>query len=165
MFCIGQGHLCLVYVKVICILYRSRSSVTCIGQGHLDQDYSGFPPYLKNLENLEFCPFFSRAGKCLEFAQKVVKTWNFNTKPEKILKFTNSIFGASLFKMSFTKIILIYFFVISTLSTQTLIRIETDLGFHCFYLEITWKIHGILCHKRSGNPTSVLTHFKIFFFN
>ncbi len=37
-----------------------------------------------------------------------------------------------------------------------------DLGFHCFYLEITWKIHGILCHRRSGNLVSVLTHFKIF---
>ncbi len=64
--------------------------------------------------------------------------------------------------MSFTKIILIYFFVISTLSTQTLIGSQIDLGFHCFYLEITWKIHGILCHKRSGNPASVLTDFKIF---
>ncbi len=64
--------------------------------------------------------------------------------------------------MSFTKIILISFFVISTLSTQTLIRGEIDLGFHCFYLEITWKIHGILCHKRSGNPVSVFIHFVIF---
>ncbi len=71
-------------------------------------------------------------------------------------------FQASLFKMSFTKIILIYFFVISTLSTQTLIWSQIDLGFHCFYLEITWKIYGILCHKRSGNPASVLTHFAIF---
>ncbi len=102
-------------------------------------------------------------GKCLEFAQKVVKTWNCNSKPgKKPLKFANSMFHTSLFKMSFTKIILIYFFVISTLSIQTLIQSQIDLGFHCFYLEITWKIHGILCHKRSGNPASVLTHFKIF---
>ncbi len=71
------------------------------------------------------------------------KTWNFNSKPEQNLKFENSMFQASLFKMSFTKIILIYFFVISTLSTQTLIQSQIDLGFHCFYLEITWKIHGI----------------------
>ncbi len=71
-------------------------------------------------------------------------------------------FQASLFKMSFTKIILIYFFVISILSTQTLIQSQIDLRFHCFYLKINWKIHGILCHKRSGNPASVLTHFKIF---
>ncbi len=99
---------------------------------------------------------------CLEFAQKMVKTWNFNSKPGKNLKFANSMFQASLFKISFTKIILIYFFVISALSTQTLIRSQIDLGFHCFCLEITWTIHGILCHKRSGNPASVLTHFEIF---
>ncbi len=75
-----------------------------------------------------------------EFAQKVVKTWNFNSKPrEKTLKFANSMFQTSLFKMSFTKIILLYFFVISTLSTQTLIRSQIDLGFHCFYLENTWN--------------------------
>ncbi len=105
------------------------------------------------------------------------KTWNFVfffqawkmpgicSKSSKNLKFSNSMFQASLFKMSFTKIILIYFFVkstLSTLSTQTLIRSQIDLGFHCSYLEITWKIHGILCHKRSGNPASVLTHFEIF---
>ncbi len=71
-------------------------------------------------------------------------------------------FQASIFKMSFTKMILIYYFVISTLSTQTLIESQTDLVFHCFYLEITWKIHAILCHKRCENPVSVLTHFKIF---
>ncbi len=57
-----------------------------------------------------FVIFFSRPGKCLEFAQKVVKTWTFNSKPGKKLKFANSIFQASLFKMSFTKIILVYFF-------------------------------------------------------
>ncbi len=109
-----------------------------------------------------FVIFFSKPGKCLEFPQKVVKTGNFNLKPGKNVKFANSMFQASLFKMSFTKIILICFFVISTLSTQTLIRSQIDIGFHCFYLKITWKIHGILCHKRSGNPASVLTHFEIF---
>ncbi len=71
-------------------------------------------------------------------------------------------FQASLFKMTFTKIILIYFFVKSTLSTQTLIQSQIDLGCHCFYLEIIWKIHGILYYKRNGNPASVLTHFEIF---
>ncbi len=107
-----------------------------------------------------FVIFFSRPGKCLEFAQKVVKTWNFNSKPWKNMTFANSMFQASLFMMSFTEINLIYFFVISTLSTQTLIRSQIDLGFHCSYLEITWKILGILCYKRSGNP--VLTHFEIY---
>ncbi len=102
----------------------------------------------------------------LENGWNMLKKWE---KPglltqnlEKILKFENSVFQTSLFKMSFTKIIRIYFFVISTLSTQTLIRRQIDLGFHCFYLIITWKIHVILCHKRSGNPASVLTYFKIF---
>ncbi len=115
-------------------------------------------------KTLNFVIFFSRHGKGLELAQKIVKTWNFNLKPgKKPWKFANSIFQTSLFKMSFTiYIILTYFFVISTLSTQILIRSEIDLGFHFFYLEITLKIHGILCHKRSGNPASVLTHFKIF---
>ncbi len=28
-----------------------------------------------------FAIFFSRPGKCLKFAQKVEKTWNFNSKP------------------------------------------------------------------------------------
>ncbi len=86
-----------------------------------------------------FVFFLSRPRKCQEFAQKVVKTWNFNSKPGKNLNFDNSMFQASLFKMSFTKIILIYFFVISTLSTQTLICSQIDLGFHCFYLENTWN--------------------------
>ncbi len=95
--------------------------------------------FWKTLKTWNFVIFFSRPGKCLEFAQK-----------------------ASLFKMAFTKIIMIYFFVISTLSTQTLIRSQIELGFHCFYLEITRKIHGILCHKKCGNPASVLTHFEIF---
>ncbi len=109
-----------------------------------------------------FVIFFSRPGKCLEFTQKVVKTRIFNSKPGKNLKFVNSMFQALLFKMSFTKIILIYFFVKSKLSTQTLIQSQIDLGFHSFYLEITWKIHGILFHKRIRNLASVLTHFKIF---
>ncbi len=33
------------------------------------------------LETWNFVIFFSRPGKCLEFAQKVVKTWNFSSKP------------------------------------------------------------------------------------
>ncbi len=120
------------------------------------------PPYLENLENLEFCHFLFQAWKMPGICSKSGKTWNINTKHRKNLKFANYMFQASLFKMSFTKIILIYFFIISTLSTQTLIRSQIDIGFHCFYLEITWKIHGILCHKRSGNPASVLAHFEIF---
>ncbi len=83
----------------------------------------------------------SKSGKNLEFE---LKTWKKN------LKFANSMFQASLFKMSFIKTILIYFFVISTLSTQTLIQSQIDLGLHCFYLEITWKIHGICVTREVG---------------
>ncbi len=125
--------------------------------------WSVFPhPTWKSLKTWNFVIFFSRPGKCLEFAQKVLKTWNFNSKPGKNMKFANSMFQTSLFKVSFTKIILIYFFVMSTLSAQTLVRSQINLWFHCFYLVITWKMHWILCHKRSGNPASVLTHFEIF---
>ncbi len=107
---------------------------------------------------------FSFPGLENGICSKVVQTWNFNSKPgKKKLKFANSMFEASLFKMSFTKIILIYFCVISTLSTHTLIRSEIDLGFHCIhFIAFVWKIHGILCHKKSGNLVSVLTQFKIF---
>ncbi len=78
----------------------------------------------------------SFSGKYLEFAQKVVKTWNFNSKlGKKTLKFANSMFQASFFKMSFTKIILIYFFVISTLSTKKLIEAKLTLDFITF----SWK--------------------------
>ncbi len=114
---------------------------------------SGFPPYLENFINLDFGHFLfhdwkmpgicSKSGKTLEFEHK---TWK--KKP------WNYMFQTSLFKMSFTKIILIYFFVISTLSIQTLIRSQIGFEFHCFYLEITWKIHGMLCHKRSRNHVS-----------
>ncbi len=65
-----------------------------------------------------FVIFFSRPGKCLEFAQKVVKTWNFNSIHEKNLKFANSMFRASLFKMSFTKnnsdLFLCHIYIINT---------------------------------------------------
>ncbi len=71
---------------------------------------------LKTLKKWNFVIFFSKPRKCLSFAQKVLKTWNFTSKLWKNLKFANSMFQASLFNMSFTKIILIYLFVISTLS-------------------------------------------------
>ncbi len=79
------------------------------------QMYAGFPPYLVNLENLVFCHFLFQSWKMsgICFKKKMVKTWNFNSKHGKNLQFANSMLQASLFKMSFTKIILIYF-VIST---------------------------------------------------
>ncbi len=66
--------------------------------------YPGFPPYL---ENLEFCHFLFQAWKMPGICSKSGKNLNKN------VKFANYMFQASLFKMSFTKIILIYFFVIT----------------------------------------------------
>ncbi len=98
---------------------------------------TGFPP---NLENLEFVIIFSRPGKCLEFVQKVVKTWNFNSKPWKNLKFANSVFKVSLFKMSFYKensdLHLCHIYIINI---NIVIWSQIDLGFHCFYLGNTWN--------------------------
>ncbi len=76
----------------------------------------------------------------------------------------NIIFKFSVSEMSFTTTKnLIYIFGISALLTQTLIQSQIDLGFHCFYLEITWKIHEILCHQRSGNPVATKTSYVTMF--
>ncbi len=37
------------------------------------------------------------------------------------------------------------------INTNTVIESQIDLRFHCFYLEITWKIHGTLSYQRSEN--------------
>ncbi len=120
--------------------------------------YTGFPPYLVNLE---FCHFPFQAWKMPGICSKVVKTWNVNSKPWKNLQFANSMFQVSFFKMSFTKIILIYIFVISTLSTQTLIRSQPWISLLLPRNNLDNKL--ILCHKRRGNPASVLTYFEIFY--
>ncbi len=60
--------------------------------------------------------YFSRPGKCLEFAQKI-GSWNFNPKPGKRMQFINLVFQNSLYKISFTK----YLIQIFVISTQTLI--------------------------------------------
>ncbi len=61
--------------------------------------YQGSHPTWKTFKTWNFVIFFSRSGKCLEFAQKVIKTWNFNPKHGQNLKFANSMFQASLFKV------------------------------------------------------------------
>ncbi len=55
-------------------------STTCL--------YTEFPSSLENLEKWNFDIYFSRPGKCLEFAQKVGKIWNFSWKPGKNSRFT-----------------------------------------------------------------------------
>ncbi len=62
-------------------------------------------------------------------------------------------FPNSLFKRSFTNQIHLHLCHIDIINTNTVSnRRQIDLGFHCFYLEITWQIHVISCHQRSGNP-------------
>ncbi len=103
-------------------------------------------PTWTTLKTWNFGIFFSRPGKCMEFAQKSVKTWNFNSKPWKtwnlqcyVLSFT---FQDVIYKNN-SDLHLCNMYIINT---NIVIRSQIDHGFHCFYLEITWKIHGILCH-------------------
>ncbi len=67
-----------------------------------------------------------------------------------ICKFTVSRF--TFFEMLFTKTFYLHLSHIYIINTNTVIQSQIDLGFHCFYLEITWNIHGISCHQRGGNP-------------
>ncbi len=67
----------------------------------------GSHPTWKTLKAWNFVSLFFQAWN---LHNKLVKTWNFNSKPGKNMKFSNSMFQTSVFKMSFTKIILIYFF-------------------------------------------------------
>ncbi len=82
------------------------------------------------------------------------KTWDFKSKlgRKKPLKFGNYVFENSLSrchlqtrKIWFTSLSYSHYQHKHWFS-------QIDLWFHCFYLEITWKIHGILYHHRSGNP-------------
>ncbi len=82
-----------------------------------------FPPYLEKCNIL----------KKWENTGISAQTWN----KIKICKFNVSKF---IFQDVIYKINLIDIFVISTLSTQTQIQSQTDLGFHYFYLEITWIV-------------------------
>ncbi len=116
---------------------------------------SGFPPYLKNLE---FCHLLFQAWKMSGICSKSKKSLEFFSKPggKKPLEFKK--FGVSrlTFQHVFTKNI-IYIYIISKLSTSTLIHSKFNLRFNCFYLEITWKIHGISCHQRGGNPNILIS--------
>ncbi len=58
--------------------------------------HTGFSPNLKNLENQQMLSISFPGLNCLGFAQKVQKSWNFNTKPGKHLKFLNLVFTNTL---------------------------------------------------------------------
>ncbi len=94
--------------------------------------------------------YFFRPWKCQKLAQKVGKTHNSNSKSGKNLKFVNLMFTNSLFNMSFTKYINLY------LCHIYMINKNTDLKSNWSWISlllpvINLKIHGILCHQRSGN--------------
>ncbi len=94
--------------------------------------------------------FTFQVWKMSGMCSKVGKSWNFNSKLWKYLKFVNLVSTFTFQDVIYPKQIF-DIFVISTLSTQTLIQSQIDLGFDCFSMEITWKIHGILGHQRRGD--------------
>ncbi len=71
----------LSYIDKV-VLNRWLSHIVVL-LSHTPHNWQGSHPTGKTLKTLNFVIFFSRPGKCLEFAQKVVKTWNFNSKPGK----------------------------------------------------------------------------------
>ncbi len=96
-------------------------------------------------------PWILSFWKCLEFAPKMVKTWNFNLKPGKNLKFANSMFQASLFKMSF---------LFSSLSYLHYQHKHNDSKPNWPWISlllpgITWKIHGFCVTREVGTLYSV----------
>ncbi len=147
-----------IILIIACKLYWGLQEWLLVLWSQLEGDgvaffITGFPPYL---ENLEFCHFFFQAWK-MEFG----KNLEFNSKLWKNLKFTNSIVQASLFKMSFTKIILSYFIVISTLSTQTLIQSQVF-----YFIAFTWKQPGQymeFCVTREVGTCICLNKFQDFY--
>ncbi len=124
--------------------------------------FQGSHPTWKTWKTLNFVIFFSKPGKCLEFAQKVIKTWNFNSEPGQKLKL-RILFQTSLFKMLFTKINLTYM-TLSYLHYQHKHWFEAKLilDFIAFLgnnLENTWNLGpktlrkpGIWYLEKSGNP-------------
>ncbi len=108
-----------------------------------------------------FVIYFYMPGKCLEFAiKKSRKKWIFLFKPRKNVKLINLVFQDSLFKVSFTqKIIQSNLCHIYIINTNTVIQSQIDLRFHYFYLEITWKIHGISFHQKSANRVSGINRY------
>ncbi len=58
---------------------------------------------------------------------------------------------------------IIYIFVISILSAQTLIQGQIDLGFHVFYLEITGKYMEFCVTREVGTETTYSFFFLFFF--
>ncbi len=91
----------------------------------------------------------------MEFAQKVEKHWNFNSKPgKKPFKLVICCFKIHFLRCYLQEKNHLHLCHIYIINIYTIIRSQIDLEFHCFYLEISWKIHVILCHQRSSNSGS-----------
>ncbi len=111
---------------------------------------TGFPPYL---ENLEFCHFLFQAWKMPGICSKSSKNLEFLLKTLKKLEI------CKLYVSSFTFQNVIYknnsdlhlVIAIYIINTNIVIRSQIDRGFHCFYLEIIWKIHGIFVTREVGS--------------
>ncbi len=102
-------------------------------------------------------------GICLNFFF-FFKEWVKSEILTQNLKFLNSMFPNSSFKMSFTKINHLHICHIDIINSKTVIRIQIDLGFHCFYLEITWKILWNFVTSEKREPCKDLSgHDKYYF--
>ncbi len=143
------------------IMKTSRNTLICTIRQVLKVIIRGSYPTWDTLKSWNFVIYIFQR---LENVLNLLKKWQ-NARilteniEKKTLKFVNSMFRYSLFKMSFTKRI-IYIFVIATYSnTNTVIWSQIDLGFNYFYLEITWKIDGISYHQRSGGPCNCMYRY------
>ncbi len=78
----------------------------------------GSHPTWKTLKTWNFVIFFSRPGKCMEFTQKVVKTWNFNSKPGKKLEickfYVSSCTFQDLIYKNYSDLLLCHIYIINT---------------------------------------------------
>ncbi len=125
---------------------------------------AGFPLYRGKPWIL---PFTFQPRKYLAIAQKLGgKPGILVENLEKKQQISNCFVSRFTFQDVIYKKNLLHLRHIYIINTNTVIWSQIDLGFHCFSLEITWKIHGISHHQRSGNPvlvldTSCLTNFHL----
>ncbi len=86
----------------------------------------------------------------------MVKTWNFNWKKTELVIF---VFSGSVFQMSFnTRKDYLNQWLIYIIITNTVYQSQIDLGFHWFYWEITWKIHGNFVSREKWKPCIYTAH-------
>ncbi len=122
----------------------------------------GSHPTWKTLKTWNFVIFFSKPGKCLEFAQKVVKTWNFNSKPGKkleICKFyvSSCTFQDVIYKNNYDLLLCnIYIINSNTDSKPNWAWISLLLPGN--NLENTWNFVS----QEKWEPWICLAHFKIY---